>query len=51
MKIREVHKRTVGSCDSYEYTGILYWDRIENYNLLSNDEEFQYAGVNPCAVL
>ena len=29
--------------------GILFWDRIENYNLLSEDEEFEYAGVNPCA--
>ena len=29
--------------------GILYWDRIENYNLLSNDPDFKYAGVNPCA--
>ena len=29
--------------------GLLYWDRIESYNLLSNTEEFKYAGVNPCA--
>ena len=29
--------------------GILFWDRIENYNLLSEDESFHYAGVNPCA--
>ena len=29
--------------------GILFWDRIENYNLLNEDENFQYAGVNPCA--
>lgn len=29
--------------------GILFWDRIENWNLLSNDEGFRYAGVNPCA--
>lgn len=28
--------------------GILYWDRISNYNLLQNTE-FKYAGVNPCA--
>lgn len=28
--------------------GILYWDRIANYNLLQNTG-FQYAGVNPCA--
>jgi len=29
--------------------GILFWDRIENYNLLSEDPDFHYAGVNPCA--
>lgn len=29
--------------------GILYWDRIENWNLLSEDPDFHYAGVNPCA--
>lgn len=28
--------------------GILYWDRISNYNLLQ-DTGFEYAGVNPCA--
>ena len=28
--------------------GILYWDRIQNYNLLDNTG-FKYAGVNPCA--
>ena len=28
---------------------MLFWDRIENYNLLSEDEEFHYAGTNPCA--
>ena len=29
--------------------GILFWDTIENWNLLSEDENFEYAGVNPCA--
>ena len=29
--------------------GILFWDNIESYNLLSEDKEFKYAGVNPCA--
>ena len=27
--------------------GALFWDRIENYNLLSEIEDFHYAGVNP----
>lgn len=29
--------------------GILFWDRISQYNLLENNPEFEYAGVNPCA--
>ena len=27
--------------------GMLFWDRISNWNLLSNNPEFEYAGVNP----
>lgn len=29
--------------------GILFWDNIEQNNLMSADENFKYAGVNPCA--
>ena len=29
--------------------GMLFWDNITNWNLLSNNNEFAYAGVNPCA--
>lgn len=29
--------------------GILFWDRIQNWNMLSEYPNFQYAGVNPCA--
>lgn len=29
--------------------GVLFWDRIENWNLLSNNPNFHYAGTNPCA--
>lgn len=29
--------------------GILFWDRINSWNLLSEDDEFEYAGTNPCA--
>ena len=29
--------------------GILFWDNIENNHLMSADESFKYAGVNPCA--
>lgn len=29
--------------------GILFWDNISNWNLLSETEGFEYAGTNPCA--
>lgn len=34
---------------NYAEPGILYWSTIEDYNILSDDDEFEYAGVNPCA--
>ena len=32
----------------YAEPAFLFWDRIKSYNLLSEDENFEYAGVNPC---
>lgn len=29
--------------------GLLFWNRITNWNLLSNNPDVEYAGVNPCA--
>ena len=29
--------------------GILFWDRIEKWNLLSETPNFKFAGTNPCA--
>lgn len=34
---------------NYAEPGILYWDNIQNFNLLQFDDNFKYAGVNPCA--
>lgn len=32
----------------YAEPGMLFWDRIENWNLLSCDDNFEFGGVNPC---
>lgn len=29
--------------------GMLFWDTIKKYNMLSNNDHFEFAGVNPCA--
>lgn len=34
---------------NYAEPGILFWDAIESWNLLSCDDSFEYAGTNPCA--
>ncbi|MGL5652420.1 MAG: adenosylcobalamin-dependent ribonucleoside-diphosphate reductase [Paraclostridium sp.] len=33
----------------YAEPGILFWDNIKKHHLMSEDKEFVYAGVNPCA--
>ncbi len=33
----------------YAEPGALFWDRVKEWNLLSNTKDFSYAGVNPCA--
>ena len=46
-----MHKLAKNNWD-YAEPGILYWDNINKYNLLSEyieNGEFEYAGVNPCA--
>lgn len=34
---------------NYAEPGILFWDRINDWNLMSTNPDFKYAGVNPCA--
>ena len=29
--------------------GMLYWNRIQDWHMMSEYEEFEFAGVNPCA--
>lgn len=34
---------------NYGEPGVLFWDNIKNNHLMSENSEFYYAGVNPCA--
>lgn len=49
VKARDIFDLLCRNNWDYAEPGILYWDRIINWNLVSNDKDFEYAGVNPCA--
>ena len=49
VKARDIFDLLCHNNWNYAEPGILYWDRITNWNLVSNDKGFEYAGVNPCA--
>lgn len=46
----EIFKKFTEMNWDYAEPGMLFWDRIENWNLLSEDDDFHYAGVNPLAI-
>lgn len=49
VKAKDIFLKLCKNNWDYAEPGILYWDKITNYNLLQYDEEFKYEGVNPCA--
>lgn len=50
VSAREIFNKLAKMNWDYAEPGLLFWDRITKWNLLSNDLEFKYAGVNPCAM-
>lgn len=49
VNAREVFHHIAEVNWDYAEPGALFWDRVKEWNLLSNTKEFSYAGVNPCA--
>lgn len=49
VSAKEIFNKLAKMNWDYAEPGLLFWDRITKWNLLSNDPEFEYAGVNPCA--
>lgn len=48
IKAKDLFDKLCENNWNYAEPGILYWNHIEDYNLLNNTD-FKYAGVNPCA--
>lgn len=49
VKAKDIFRLLCENNWNWAEPGILYWDTISNWNLLSTNKEFKYAGVNPCA--
>lgn len=49
INARELFRHIAEVNWDYGEPGALFWDRVCEWNLLSNTKEFQFAGVNPCA--
>lgn len=49
VNAREIFRHIAEVNWDYAEPGALFWDRVKEWNLLSNTKEFSYAGVNPCA--
>lgn len=49
INARDVFYRLAEVNHAQAEPGCLFWSRIEDWNLLSEDEDFSYSGVNPCA--
>jgi ribonucleoside-diphosphate reductase alpha chain len=49
VKAKDIFRKFALMNYDYAEPAFLYWDRIEKWNLLSNNSEFSYSGVNPCA--
>lgn len=48
---RELFRMMAATNWDYAEPGMLFWDRIENYNLLNTNPNFKFATVNPCNLL
>lgn len=48
VRARDMFMNIVKTNWDYGEPGVLYWDRISSYHLMSENKDFAYAGVNPC---
>lgn len=49
VNAKELYEKLVQNNLDWAEPGMLYWDRISNYHLMSHHPQFSFAGTNPCA--
>ena len=49
VKAKELFYKLAKNNWDYAEPGMLFWDNIENYNMVNNHPNFKYVGTNPCA--
>jgi ribonucleoside-diphosphate reductase alpha chain len=49
VRARDIFRKIAYNNWNMAEPGVLYVDRINSWHLLSEDDEFEFAGVNPCA--
>lgn len=49
VRAKQLFQKLAENNWNYAEPGVLYWDRIDHWNMMDKNEEFKYAGVNPCA--
>ena len=49
IKAKDLFMKLAKNNWDYGEPGILYWDKIRNWHMMSANKDFEYAGVNPCA--
>lgn len=49
VNAREVYEKIIANNLDWAEPGMLFWDTIERYHLMSHHPKFKYVGTNPCA--
>ena len=49
VKAKELFRKIAKNNWNMAEPGVLFTDRINSWHLMSEDEDFEFAGVNPCA--
>jgi ribonucleoside-diphosphate reductase alpha chain len=51
IKARNLYLKLCKNNWDYAEPGILFWDTVREYNMLNNNNIFEFAGVNPCRLM